>query len=199
MEYSRLKELVPENVLNQILRVRNLTPLRLCHFLAQCAHESASFTIVTENLNYGAAGLLKTFPKYFDAITANIYARKPEQIANRVYAGRMGNGPETSGDGYRYRGRGYIQLTGFNNYNEFTKYIGGFVEPAKNCITNPDLVATTYPLASAAFFFERNGLWLICDKGATDADVTAVTKRVNGGIIGLDDRLKKFKLYSIIL
>jgi putative chitinase len=170
------------------------TALRLSHFLAQCAHESGNFKFLTENLNYSADGLLKIFPKYFkDKATADAYARKPEKIASRVYANRMGNGDEASGDGWKYRGRGYIQLTGKSNYAEFTKFIG------EDCIANPDLVATKYPLTSAAFFFEKNKLWDICDKGDTPDIVSLVTKRVNGGTHGLEDRLSKFNTFNSIL
>jgi putative chitinase len=114
-------------------------------------------------------------------------------IASRVYGGRMGNGDEASKEGYKFRGRGYIQLTGKSNYTNFTKFIG------EDCIANPDLVATKYPLASAAFFFDSNKLWSICDKGADTATVTAVTKRVNGGTIGLPDRIKHFNEYYALL
>lgn len=170
------------------------TPLRLAHFLAQCSHESANFTAVKENLNYSADGLRKIFGKYFptDAL-AQQYARQPEKIANKVYGNRMGNGDEASGDGFRYRGRGFIQLTGKDNYKAFDAVV------PEDILANPDLVATQYPLTSAAFFFKKNNLWALCDKGATDADVTAVTKRVNGGTIGLADRITKFKLYHSLL
>ena len=167
------------------------TPLRLAHFLAQCSHESGDFKAVRENLNYSAEGLRKIFGKYFptDAIAAQ-YARQPEKIANKVYANRMGNGNEASGDGYNYRGRGYIQLTGKENYASFDKVVD------EDILSNPDLVATKYPLMSAAFFFNKNGLWSICDKGDSIDVVTMVTKRVNGGTIGLEDRIKKFKQYN---
>ena len=179
----------------QIVDKFNITnPLRLSHFLSQCAPESANFTLVKENLNYSSDVLLKIFPKYFkDRATADKYARKPEMIANRVYASRMGNGDEASGDGFKFRGRGYIQLTGKDNYKQFSDFIG------EDCVANPDLVATKYPLTSAAFFFNKNGLWAICDKGATDDVVTMVTKRVNGGTHGLADRLSKFKIYNDLL
>lgn len=192
-----LKGHVPDAVIAQIPDTAakfNITnPLRLAHFLAQCGHESGGFRAVSENLNYSAKGLLGTFGKYFNATTAAQYERKPEMIASRVYGGRMGNGDEASKEGFKFRGRGYIQLTGKSNYTNFTKFIG------EDCIANPDLVATKYPLASAAFFFDSNKLWSICDKGATDADVTAVTKRVNGGTIGLPDRIKHFKEYYALL
>jgi putative chitinase len=190
-----LGRILPVNILNEIALITQKfqlnTPLRLSHFLAQCAHESGNFKLVNENLNYSADGLLKIFPKYFkDRATAESYARKPEKIANRVYASRMGNGDEASGDGYRFRGRGYIQLTGRDNYKAFSDFI------KEDCVANPDLVATKYPLSSAAFFFEKNGLWNVCDKGATPEVVTAVTKRVNGGTHGLDDRLSKFNVFK---
>jgi putative chitinase len=192
-----LKGHIPDAVIAQIpdtAKKFNITnPLRLAHFLAQCGHESGGFRAVSENLNYSAKGLLGTFGKYFNSTTAAQYERKPEMIASRVYGGRMGNGDEASKEGFKFRGRGYIQLTGKSNYTNFTKFIG------EDCIANPDLVATKYPLASAAFFFDSNKLWSICDKGATDADVTAVTKRVNGGTIGLPDRIKHFKEYYALL
>jgi putative chitinase len=170
------------------------TPLRLAHFLAQCGHESGGFKAVNENLNYGAKGLRSIFAKYFttDALALQ-YERKPEKIANRVYSSRMGNGDEVSGEGWKFRGRGYIQLTGKSNYASFDKTVDDDI------IGNPDLVATKYPLASAAFFFNNNSLWTICDKGSDDATVTAVTKRVNGGTIGLADRIKHFKEYFALL
>lgn len=167
------------------------TPLRLAHFLAQCAHESGNFTAVKENLNYSADGLRKIFGKYFptDAL-ASQYARQPEKIANRVYASRMGNGDEKSGDGFKFRGRGYIQLTGKENYGAFDKIV------EEDILANPDLVATKYPLLSAAFFFNKNGLWAICDKGDSIDVVTMVTKRVNGGTHGIEDRIAKFRLFN---
>jgi putative chitinase len=169
-------------------------PLRLSHFLSQCAHESGGFKLVRENLNYSKDGLMKVFPKYFkDPKTAEAYARKPEKIANRVYASRMGNGDEASGDGWKFAGKGYIQLTGKDNYKQFSDFIG------EDCVANPELVATKYPLTSAAYFFNKNGLWTICDKGATADVVTSVTKRVNGGTHGLDDRLSKFNKYNDLL
>ena len=192
-----LKGHIPDAVIAQIPDTAakfNITnPLRLAHFLSQCGHESGGFKAVSENLNYSAKGLLGTFGKYFNATTAAQYERKPEMIASRVYGSRMGNGDESTKEGFKFRGRGYIQLTGKSNYTNFTKFIG------EDCIANPDLVATKYPLASAAFFFDSNKLWSICDKGATDADVTAVTKRVNGGTIGLADRIKHFKEYYALL
>lgn len=194
---TKLKGHVPDSVIAQLpdamAKFNITTPLRLAHFLAQCGHESGGFKAVSENLNYSKEGLTKIFPKYFPGTLAESYARNPEKIASRVYANRMGNGDETSKEGFKFRGRGYIQLTGKSNYINFTKFIG------EDCVANPDLVATKYPLASAAFFFNSNNLWSICDKGADDATVTAVTKRVNGGTIGLADRIKHFKEYYSLL
>ena len=198
MNISRLKGHIPDSVLAQIpdtaAKFEINTPLRLAHFLAQCGHESGQFRVVNENLNYGAKGLMGIFKKYFPTPEkAKLYERKPEKIANLVYASRMGNGPEASGDGYKYRGRGYIQLTGKDNYTAFGKAIG------EDIPGNPDLVATKYPLLSAAWFFNKNGLHKLADKGDTDQVVTMVTKRVNGGTIGLADRLKHFKEYYALL
>ena len=170
------------------------SPRRLAAFLAQCAHESGLFAHVRENLNYSAQGLHGIWPKRFPTVaSAQPYHRNPQKIANKVYADRMGNGNEASKDGFKFRGRGYIQLTGKSNYTNFAKFIG------EDTVANPDLVATKYPLASAAFFFDSNKLWSICDKGADTATVTAVTKRVNGGTIGLDDRIKHFNEYYNLL
>ena len=198
MDINKLKGHIPDTVIAQlpdtIAKFELNTPLRLAHFLAQAGHESGGFKAVNENLNYGAKGLLGIFKKYFPTPEkAALYERKPEKIANLVYGGRMGNGPETSGEGYKYRGRGYIQLTGKDNYKAFDLVV------AENITENPDLVATKYPLLSAAWFFHKNGLHKIADKGATDAVVTEVTKRVNGGTIGLPDRLKHFKEYYTLL
>jgi putative chitinase len=195
---ENLKGHIPDVVIAQIpdtaKKFNITTPLRLAHFLAQCGHESAGFKAVQENLNYSAKGLMGIFKKYFPTQTlAEQYQRNPQKIASKVYGGRMGNGPESTGEGFKFRGRGYIQLTGKQNYTNFAKFIG------EDTVANPDLVATKYPLASAAFFFNSNGLWSICDKGVDDATVTAVTKRVNGGTIGLPDRIKHFKEYYHLL
>jgi putative chitinase len=166
----------------------------LAHFLAQAGHESGGFKAVNENLNYGAKGLLGIFKKYFPTQEkALLYERKPEKIANLVYGGRMGNGAEPTGEGWKFRGRGYIQLTGKDNYKSFDAVV------AESIVDNPDLVATKYPLLSAAWFFHKNGLHKIADQGTTDAVVTSVTKRVNGGTIGLADRIKHFKEYYNLL
>ena len=198
LKIDKLRGHIPDSVIAQIPETAakfNITNnLRLAHFLAQCGHESGGFKAIQENLNYSAKGLATTFKKYFiSEAAAGPYARNPQKIASKVYGGRMGNGPEATGDGFKFRGRGYIQLTGRDNYTRFAKFIG------EDTVNNPDLVATKYPLASAAFFFDSNKLWAICDKGADAATVTAVTKRVNGGTIGLPDRIKHFKEYYELL
>jgi len=198
MNLDKLKGHIPDSVIGQIPEVMEKfavnTPLRLAHFLAQCGHESGGFRLTQENLNYSAKGLMGIFKKYFPTLAlANAYQRQPQKIANRVYASRMGNGPEASGEGYKFRGRGYIQLTGKQNYTAFDASV------PESIVDNPDLVATKYPLASAAWFWNKNGLNKIADEGATDAVVTKVTKRVNGGTIGLPDRIKHFKEYHKLL
>jgi putative chitinase len=196
---EKLKGHIPDAVILQIPDTAanfNITStLRLSHFLAQCGHESAGFKVVFENLNYSADGLNKIFPRYFKNAgrDANQFARNPEKIANIVYANRMSNGDTSSGDGWRFRGRGYIQLTGRANYTKFDKMV------TEDILAQPDLVATKYPLMSAAFFFDSNNLWSLCDRGADDATITAVTRRVNGGTIGLADRIKHFKEYYSLL
>jgi len=197
MNLQKLKGHIPETVLTQlpdtIIKHNINSSLRLAHFLAQCGHESGGFKILTENLNYSAEGLKKIFSKYFPGNLNESYARKPDKIASRVYGNRMGNGDESSKDGWTYRGRGYIQLTGKDNYKAFDTTV------EENILTNPDLIVTKYPLMSAAWFFTKNKIWEVCDKGADDATVTAVTKKVNGGVIGLDDRIKHFKEYYNLL
>ena len=198
MNLDKLKGHLPDAVIAQlpdtIAKFELNTPLRLAHFLAQAGHESGGFKLVNENLNYGAKGLLGIFKKYFPTeAKAKEYERKPEKIANLVYGSRMGNGAETTGEGYKFRGRGYIQLTGKDNYKAFDAVV------TESIVDNPDLVATKYPLLSAAWFFHKNGLHKIADKGATDAVITEVTKRVNGGTIGLPDRIKHFKEYYALL
>jgi putative chitinase len=198
MNLDKLKGHVPDKVIDQIPEVMQKfgvnTPLRLAHFLAQCGHESGGFRLTQENLNYSAKGLMGIFKKYFPTqALADAYARKPEKIANRVYGGRMGNGLEASGEGYKFRGRGYIQLTGKQNYTAFDASV------PESIVDNPDLVATKYPLASAAWFWSKNGLNAIADQGATVEIVTKATKRVNGGTIGLADRIKHFKEYHALL
>jgi putative chitinase len=171
-----------------------MSPVRAAHFFAQTAHESGNFKAFSENLNYSADGLTKIFGKYFDAASAAKAARNPEKIANRVYANRMGNGNEASGDGWKYRGRGALQLTGKENYKAFADYL-----KKPEIMDNPDLVATEYSFESAIFFFEKNKLWAICDQGVGDAAITALTKRINGGTHGLDDRKEKTKKFAAMV
>ena len=198
LNLDKLKGHIPDTVLAQIPETASKfeinTPLRLAHFLAQCGHESGGFKLTKENLNYSATGLKGTFSKYFkEPGLAESYERKPEKIANKVYADRMGNGPESSGDGSKYCGRGYIQLTGKDNYTAFGKSIN------EDMTLTPEKVSTHYALLSAAWFFNKNGLHKMADGGATDAVVTSITKRVNGGTIGLPDRIKHFKEYYSLL
>lgn len=205
---NKLKGLIPDFVLSQILdtaiKFNISTPLRLAHFLAQCALESGNFTIVKENLNYGEDRLLEIFKHDFDVnhdhviseaekIKAAQIAHKPEQIANFVYANQNGNGNEASGDGYKYCGRGYIQLTGRINYAAFDKLVDDDI------LASPALVATKYPLMSAAFFFNSKNLWAICDQGSTDEIVKHVTLHVNGGTNGLAERIAYFHKFWAVL
>jgi putative chitinase len=197
LQLDRIKHMLTPEVYSQlplaIEKFNIINKLRLAHFLAQCAHESGSFKLVKENLNYSEQSLKSIFGKYFRDVPASDYARNPEKIASRVYGGRMGNGSESTKDGWKFRGRGYIQLTGKNNYVEFSKFIG------EDCVNNPDLVSDKYPLASAAFFFDSNNLWRYCDLGSDEDTIKKVTKAVNGGYHGLDDRRSKFnKIWSAL-
>lgn len=157
---------------------------RLAMFLAQCAHESAGFTVLTENLNYSAQALLKVFPKYFNSGNVSEYARNPEKIANKVYAGRMGN--TSDGDGWKYRGRGYIQLTGKSNYKDFAKFledenVSGIQDP----VDNPDELSRTLgAMQSAVWFWSKHNLNTYADKD----DISGCTKVINGGYNGLHER-----------
>jgi len=197
LNIEKLKGHIPEAVLLQIADTAQkfsiTTNLRLAHFLAQCSHESGNFKAVSENLNYSADGLKKIFSRYFPGALNESYAKKPEKIASRVYGSRMGNGDESTGDGWKFRGRGYIQLTGKDNYTKFDKMV------AEDILATPDLVATKYPLASAAFFFNSNNLWKICDKGEGVETITELTKRVNGGTLGLADRIKHFNTFYALV
>jgi len=198
LKLDKLKGHIPDGVIAMIpdtaAKFQINTPLRLAHFLAQCGHESGGFRVTQENLNYSAKGLAGIFKKYFPTeAAAASYARNPQKIANKVYANRMANGSEASGDGYKFRGRGYIQLTGRDNYTQFGKAIG------EDIASNPDVVSSKYALLSAAWFWSKNGLNKLADGGATDTVVTSITKRVNGGTIGLPDRIKHFKEYYHLL
>ena len=191
---EQLKEMIPRNpyvpqwyeAISSILPEYEInTPQRVAAFLAQCAHESGGFVFLKENLNYKAPSLRKVFPKYFqDDATASAYANKPERIANRVYANRMGNGDESSGDGWRYCGRGLIQLTGKDNYTFFAASLDIPVEEASEYLQTFEGA-----VQSACFFWEQNNL----NKWADAGDILTLTKRINGGTIGLEDRIKHYE------
>ena len=163
-----------------------MTPERAAHFFGQTAHETGNYAVFSENLNYSADGLKKIFGKYFPDNLAESYARQPEKIASRVYANRMGNGAEASKEGFLFRGRGALQTTGKDNYKQLSEHL-----QKPEIMTNPDLVATDYSFESAIFFFTKNKLWEIADKGVNPETILAITKRVNGGTHGLDDRTAK--------
>ena len=190
---QQLKELLPKNpyidqwhhALSQLLPDYEInTPQRIAAFIAQCAHESGNFIFLSENLNYKAESLVKIFHKYFPTIeSTNGYAKNPEKIANKIYANRMGNGDEASGDGFKYLGRGLIQLTGKNNYTIFAASIDTPVEEI------PEYLQTFEgAVQSACWFWEQNNLNQWADKG----DILTLTKRINGGTIGLEDRIKHY-------
>lgn len=209
MNIQNLKGHVPDNVLTMLPEVMDKaqinTPLRMAHFLAQTSHESGNFKTLQENLMYSDPNrIVQIFKFDFDQNKnktidpaelekAKGLAKKPKELANFVYANQNGNGNEASGDGYNYRGRGYIQLTGRANYKSFSDFIG------EDCVANPDLVSSKYPLASAAWFFSKTNLNKIADKGATKEVVTEVTKKVNGGTIGLEDRVSHFNEFYNLL
>lgn len=208
MNLNKLKGHIPQEVIKELLPVMNLfkinTPLRMAHFLAQCAHESMNFRVTGENLYYTDAKRVAVIFRKFDKnkdgkvcakeiAFAQGYTRNPQKLASFVYADRMGNGGEETGEGWKFRGRGYIQLTGKNNYYAFGRAIG------VDLLSNPDLVISTYPLLSAAWFFSANNLNPIADKGYTDGVVTQITRRVNGGTHGLKDRIGKFKVFYNLL
>jgi len=183
LKLDKLKGHIPDAVIAMIpdtaAKFQINTPLRLAHFLAQCGHESGGFKVTQENLNYSAKGLAGIFKKYFPTeAAATPYARQPQKIANKVYANRMANGSEASGR---------------DNYTQFGKAIG------EDIANNPDVVSSNYALLSAAWFWSKNGLNKLADGGAGDTVVTSITKRVNGGTIGLPDRIKHFKEYYQLL
>ncbi len=166
-----------------------LSAAETAHFLGQCEHESGGFKVFVENLNYSSAGLLNTFPKYFNSMQAAAYARKPEQIANKVYANRMGNGLPSSGDGWKFRGHGAIQLTGHDNFKLFSEWIK---DP--EVMTNTDLVADKYAFDSALWFFNKNNIFYWCNTIDSNT-IQLVTKKINGGYNGLDERIRLTKKY----
>jgi len=192
---SKLKGHIPDKVLSKIPNIKEITnDLRLAHFLSQCAHESGNFDRVFENLNYSVQGLQNTFPSRFSHDDAIKYAHDQQAIANRAYANRMGNSDEKSGDGWKYKGKGYLQLTGRDNHALFSKYIG------VDCCANPDLVAIVYPLESAAWFFTANKIWILCDKGHELQNIVEVTKKINPAKAGLASRVQLFnKFYNLLV
>lgn len=197
LKLDKLKGQIPDAVISEIAMIADkfgiITNLRLCHFLAQCSTESGNFKLTLENLNYSTSGLMKIFPGYFPGNLAESYAHQPEKIASRVYGSRMGNGDEPSKEGWKFRGRGFLQVTGKQNY----QILGDFLNV--DLVSNPDLVATTYPLSSAAHFFYKNNLWPICDEGLSEEVVTRVSRRVNGGDNGLQHRKSEFKRFEKLL
>jgi putative chitinase len=167
-----------------------LTNERTAHFCGQCAHETGGYQLFVENLNYSATGLRAIFGKYFSNNLEESYARQPVKIGSRVYANRMGNGNEDSQEGFKFRGRGALQLTGKLNYKALSEYLN-----KPEIMDNPDLVGNDYAFESAMFFFEKNKLWGICDKGVDNDTILALTKRINGGTHGLPDRISLTNRY----
>ena len=176
--------------LKAAMKYYKMTPERAAHFFGQTAHETGGYQLFTENLNYSATGLKNIFGKYFPGNLSDLYARQPHKIGSRVYANRMGNGDEASGDGFKFCGRGALQTTGKENYKGFSDSIG-----KPEIMDNPSLVATNYAFEAAIFFFDKNKLWDICDKGVNDTTILALTKKINGGTNGLDDRASLTKRY----
>ena len=195
MDITKLQGSIPDMIYQQLGAIPEIDgPLRMSNFLGQCKLESAGFTKFTENLNYSGEALWSLFSKHFtDQAEAETYARQPEKIANRIYANRMGNGDEASGDGWLHRGQGAIQITGADNQGAFFKSIGLPED------SDPQLIATTYILTSAAWFFTTHGLWAICDKGVDLATVTILTHSINGGDNGLPLRLQYTQEFYNIL
>jgi len=185
---------IGKNTIRAAAAYFHLSDVHAAHFFAQCHHESGGFTKFEENLNYGVVGLVNVFKKYFPTFESTLgYVKDPEKIANKVYANRMGNGSPESGEGYKYRGRGAIQLTGKNNYQEFADSIS-----SQGIMNVPDLVSTTYAFDSALFFFNKNNVWDLC-KGLSNNSITQVTKKINGGTHGLDERMKLTYAYAEML
>lgn len=169
-----------DSLIQECQHIEVNTPLRVAHFLGQVFHESGNLRYVEENLNYSVTGLLKIFPKYFNQLEAERYARNPQMIASRVYADRMGNGPEHTGDGWRYRGRGLIQVTGKENYRRLGSWVN------RDLVARPELVATEFAATSAAWYWSYTGL----NRYADADDLREITRRINGGFNGLDARRK---------
>lgn len=199
LNINKLQGKIPDPIyiqLPEIISKFNInTPLRMAHFLSQCHHESSGFTRMKENLNYSASGLRKTFGKYFtNDDLAKAYERQPERIANRVYANRGGNGDEASRDGWKFRGRGCIQLTFYDNYLSFSNFIKD-----EEIMDNPDLVSDKYSLTSSAWFFIANKLDKKSDGGTSVNVIKDITRIINGGYNGLEERIKLFDYYYQIL
>jgi len=195
IDLSRIKDKVPFDVYKDLpdvcIKYQINNPLRVCHFLSQCAHESGDFKHVAENLNYSLEALLRVFPKYFTIENVESYVHQPVEIAARVYANRMGNGDEASLEGWFYRGRGYIQLTGKDNYKAFDATVND------NVVINPEMVAEKYALESAAWFWSSRKLNEVADRGADQQVIADITRSINGGFNGLENRQKQFdKFYT---
>ncbi len=197
MDLSKLQGHIPNNLIEELrvwAAVFGLnTNLRLAHFLAQIDIESARFKKTEENLNYSEKRLIEVFPGRFNESNAVYYARKPIKIANRAYANKGGNRNEASGDGHRFRGRGYLQLTLADNYVAFGE------EVKEDLVKNPDLVKTKYPLTSALWYFKVNRIWAICDRGTNKEVVEAVTGKINRAKLHLKERTERFNVYIKIL
>ena len=197
LDLQKLKGIVPDEVISTLNNLHLFTAepeyLHVVHFLAQAHHESAGWTRKDENLNYSAAGLKRVFHKYFKDSEFSTYAKKPKAIANRVYANRMGNGDETSGDGWKHRGLGWIQSTGKTNHKRFGDWIG------KDIVNNPELIEMQYPTEASLFFFTDNDIWDITEKGTTDNVIREVTRIINPALRGLTARLTLFRYYQKVL
>lgn len=198
MDITLLQSHIPDTIYQQLAPLCTQFdidgPLRLSNLLGQCQQECENFTVFTENLNYSGEALWSLFHTHFTDINeANSYARQPERIANRIYANRMGNGNEASGNGWLYRGRGALQVTGKSNYQALGDFLG------IDLVSNPDLVSTDYTMASAAFFFRSHNLWTVCDRGVDTDTITAVTKVINGGTLGLANRIQYTQAFYSIL
>lgn len=198
LDLSKLKGIIPDHKiaeLPEVIKTFNInSKCKLAHFLAQASHESWGFTKNEENLNYSEEGLCKIFHDYFLELgKAAQYAHQPEKIANHVYANKLGNSTEESGDGFKFRGRGDMETTGKYNYGKFGEFI------KEDLITNPDLVASKYSLAAAAYFFTQRKIWDICDRGVSTSVIEAVTAKVNAQLIGLAERTELLiKIYNAL-
>jgi len=194
MNIKELHDIIPVGVINGLELIKEANSnLRIAHFLSQVSHESNNFKSLDENLNYSPDGLLKIFPTHFTKGQAMQYQRDPARIASRAYANRMGNGNELSQDGWRFRGRGFLQITGKDNYIKFSEYCG------KDCVADPDLLIREYSLEAAAWYFTMNNIWLLADKGSKESNIKEVTKAVNGGFNGLKDRIHLFNVIYELL